>query len=535
MTGLKALVAFAIIQGGTAWGQLTTSTPGARATQAPLSGRQQSGASVEQTATPPPGSSVNTINTRIQVQGAYRGSVPGTAVPADSIVLTLRDAVQRGLRTNLGIIGADSDSLQARAQRLQARSSLLPNVSATVAEDAAKINLGTEGFSASAFGFSAFPFPSSVGPFHYYDVHGSVQQTLFDFTAIHNLRSARQSANAAELNARQAREEVVLAVTGEYLQLVATDALVGEQKIEVQYAEASYQQAQVQADAGNKAPIDANRSLVELQTEKQRLRSQLGDLKKQKNQLARLIGLPLGVDIALAEKLTPLPSDSLSVKEAIRRAWSQRRDLRGAEAQLRAAEEARKAAGAERLPTGSVSGAYGLEATNPNRGVAVFQASAAVNIPVFQGGRVQGDIIQADAVVTQRRAELADERGVVELDVRNAYIDLGVAGDQVNTAENNRHLALATLQQSQDRFAAGVTDSVEVVNSQEQFASADRDYVSSLFSQYLARITLAHAMGEAEKDLPDVFKSAQAASHGAIRERNSSMGCRGRGRCARVP
>jgi hypothetical protein len=33
--------------------------------------------------------------------------------------------------------------------------------------------------------------------------------------------------------------------------------------------------------------------------------------------------------------------------------------------------------------------------------------------------------------------------------------------------------------------------------------------VSSLFSQNLAKITLAHAMGEAEKDLPNIFKGSK--------------------------
>ena len=114
-----------------------------------------------------------------------------------------------------------------------------------------------------------------------------------------------------------------------------------------------------------------------------------------------------------------------------------------------------------------------------------------------------------DAVVAERRAELSNERGAVELDVRNAYLDLAVAGEQVNTAQSNRTLALATLQQSQDRFAVGVADSVEVVNSQQALAAADHDYVSSLFSQNLAKIALAHAMGEAEKDIPELFKGSK--------------------------
>jgi len=273
--------------------------------------------------------------------------------------LTLEDAVRRGLATNLGIVGADTASMQARAQRLQARSVLLPNINGSISENAEKVNLAVEGLSSSTLGIPA-SFPTVVGPFHYYDAHGSLQQTLMDFTAIHNLHSASHSAEAAGLDALQAHEEVVLAVAGVYLQLLASVAQVEEQQVEVQYAEASYKQAQAQVDAGNKAPIEANRSLVELQTEQQRLRSQRGGGEKQKNQLARLIGLPLGLDIQLAEKLDPLTTESPSVEDAIRRAWSQRQDLKGAEAQLRAAEEARKAAGAERIPTASLSGQYGI-------------------------------------------------------------------------------------------------------------------------------------------------------------------------------
>ena len=510
---VAAVIALLTAATTTGWAQMPVSQSGSgsHALQLPLSGRQPEGASVQQSAAPSGASSVNTLAPQVTVEGAYTGSALDPHPPVDSISLTLADAVRRGLLFNLGMIGADAASRQAHAQLISAHSALLPDISASASENASKVNLQAEGFSASAFGTSSFPvnFPTTVGPFHYYDIRGSLQQNVLDLTAIHNYRSARLSSDAAGLNTRQAREEVVLAVTGTYLQLMATNALIEAQRAEVMYAEASYKQARAQADAGNKAPIDANRSLVELQTQQQRLRSQLGDQQKQKNALARLIGLPLGLNIAIAEKLAAIPSDETSVEDAVRRAWSQRQDLKAAEAQLRAAEEARKAAGAEHLPTATVNGYYGMQGTNPNQGSGVFQATAAVSVPIFDGGRIHADTAQADAVLVQRRAELSNERGAVELDVRNAYIDLTVANEQVGTAESNRTLALATLQQSQDRFAVGVADSVEVVNSQEALASADHDFVSSLFSQNLARITLAHAMGEAEKDLPDLIKGSK--------------------------
>lgn len=499
----------ALLPGGAriAAGQMPSAptSSGTRPLQLPLSAHQPSGVSVQQTATPPQGASVNTVNVQIQAQGLYSGSVPGANPPSGTVSLTLADAVRRGLESNLGIVGAGTASRQARAQRLQALSTLLPNVNASASENAAKINLAVEGFSSETLGTS-IPFPTTVGPYHYYDVSGTLHQSILDFTALHNLHSSSQLANSADLDAHQAREEVVLAVAGVYLQLMSTIALVDEQEKEVEFAEATYKQARAQVDAGNKAPIEANRSQVELQTERQRLRSQRGDLEKQKNQLARLIGLPLGLDIQIEEKLAPLNSQVPSLQDSVQHAWTQREDLKSAEAQLSAAKEARKAAGAEHLPSIAINGNYGLEGVDPDHGSGVFQASAGLSVPLFQGGRIKADVAQADAVVTQRDAEVSDKHGAVEMDVRDAYIDLNVANDQVSTAQNNRDLALATLKQSQDRFAVGVADSVEVVNSQQALAAADHDYVSSLFAQYLSRITLAHAMGEAEKDLPDLFK-----------------------------
>ena len=482
---------------------------GTRPIQLPLIGGQQSPVSAQQSATPGASTSVNTLNTQVQVQGSYASSALDPSITRGSISLTLAEAVRRGLEFNLGKASADAASRQAVAQRLAVRSALLPNVSASLSENAAKVDLAAEGFNSSVFGnIGGFTIPTTAGPFHYYDLHGSLQQSVMDLTAIHNYRSASQSADAAVLNARQAREEVVLAVTGSYLQLMATAALIEEQQVEVQYAEASHKQARAQMDAGKKAPIDSNRALVELQTEQQRLRSQLADMQKQKNALARLIGLPAGKEIAIAERLKAQPGDGMSVEENVRRAWEQRLDLRAAESQLRAAEEARKAAGAEYLPSATVSGTYGVQGTNPNTGNGVFQASATLTIPIFNAGRTHADTAEADAVVTERRAELSSQRGDVELEVRNAYIDLAVANDQVNTAETNRKLALSILQQSEDRFGVGVADSVEVVSSQQALASADHDYVSSLFAQNLARISLAHAMGEAEKALSDLYKGS---------------------------
>jgi outer membrane protein TolC len=484
--------------------------PAATATPVPLSARAPSPVGSQQSATPA-GGGVDVIQASIQVQGQYTGSVPDKSVNAGagSIPLSLADAVRRGLQFNLGSIAAGLSLRQARAQKEAAFSELLPKLGASVSETGAKVDLQAEGLSAAtlgSFGALGAAFPTVVGPFHYYTLQANAQANLFNLTALYNYRAASAGADASQLDSQNARELVVLAVSGSYLQVLASAAGVDAQTDQVHYAQASYDRAKAQFDAGNKAQIDANRSMVQLQTEQQRLRSQRADLQKQKYALARLLGLPLTADLALTSQLNGGTEMPMEADTAVQAAFAHRQDLQAATAQVRVAEAAYKAAVSERLPTASVQGSYGLQGINPDAGRGVFNATASVNVPIFEGGRLKADREQAGAALDQHRAELEDQRGQVELEVRDAYTDLQVATEQVQVAASNHKLALETLQQSQDRYTAGAADVVEVVQSQQTLGAADRDYVSALYARNLARISLARAMGEAENDISTLLK-----------------------------
>jgi outer membrane protein TolC len=426
-------------------------------------------------------------------------------LPGDEPVdLNFPEAIQLGLRYNLGGIASNASSRQLRAQRLSALSALLPNIYATLSETGAKTDLQTLGISSSTFGGS-ISLPSVVGPYHYYSLEGNVSEQL-SFTDLHNLKSAEAVHQAALLNMRDARELIVVAVGGSYLRVLATAALVASEEVQVQYAEATYKQSADQAKAGVKAAVDANRSLVELQTEQQRLTSERSDSTKQKMQLARILGIDPGRDLHLAEKLsTEAPSPAIA-DEAIDSALVHRADLQAAGLQVKAAEETYRASKSEYLPSFAVSGYYGLQGVNPNTGAGIFQASATLTIPLWSSGKTKSDVQQADAAMMQRKAEAIDQRGVVEDDVRSALVDLQASEQQVRVAESNSQLARTTLQQTLDRYAAGVDDSVDVVSSQESLASAEHDYISSLYSLNLSKISLARAMGDAEETIPDMLK-----------------------------
>ena len=457
---------------------------------------------VEQSATP---AGTATIGTSVQVGGNLQGSVPAD-VPAGPVSLTLADAVRRGLETNLGVITAQNTNRQAAAQRIQALSALLPNLSVGASESVAQVNLAAYGFKFSLPPGLDFSIPTVVGPFEYSQAQASFSAPVYDPVSRRNLQATRETEKAAALSARDARELVVLAVAGSYLQTIATAARIESQRAQVANAQAVYDQAQVRKTAGTNSRIDVMRTLVELQTQKQRLNALEADARKEKLALARAIGLPLDREIVLTE---PLSSTTVPVPEAgesVRRALQARSDIRAAEAQVTAAERAVAAARAERLPSVSVSGDYGVLGPNPTQAHGVFTFTGSVNFPIFTGGRVKADIDEAETTLKQRKAELADQRGRVEQEVRSSLIELETALGQVQLSQTNRDYAAETLREARDRFNLGVGTTVEVVQAQEQVASAESDSVSSLLSLDLARLTLSRALGEAETALPGLLQ-----------------------------
>ena len=454
---------------------------------------------MQQTTAP---SGADTLNSSIQVSGNLQGSVPGTAPPPGPVTLTLADTVRRGLETNLGLIAADTASATARAQRIQALSALLPNLSANTSESLMQVNLAAYGFKFQVPASSGFTIPSVVGPFSYWQAQGSVSQSIYDPVARRNYKATKDLERSATLSAKDARELVVLAVAGAYLQTVATGTRIESQRAQVANAQAIYDQAQVRKSAGTNSRIDVMRTLVQLETEKQRLSSLESDYGQQKLMLAGAIGLPFDREITLTEPLAPETVPVPQPAEAIRSAEELRSDLRAAQVQVEAARRAVDAARAERLPSVSFSADYGLSGPSPASVHSVYTATAGVNVPIWLGGRISSDIQQAQAALHQRETEYADQRRQVEQDVRSAILKLEAAVGQIQVASSNRSYAAETLRESRDRFNLGVGTTVEVVQAEQQVASAETDYVSSLLSLDLARLNLSRAIGQVEASVP---------------------------------
>lgn len=494
-----ATCSFGQIAPGSAQGQPTW------ANQMPLSGRTLQGGSATATQSPVPGTttSVNTINPSVQVQGSYAGSAESKTPFSGR--LSLGDAIERGLRYNLGAVGIRNAVSQTRGESKVARSALLPYLNGNLSETVQQVNLQVYGlrFRLPVPGFS---IPPVVGPFNYFDLRANLSQKVADMTAWNNYRSAKESVRASELSAGDARDLVVLAVGGAYLQTIAAQARVKSAQAQLDTANTLYQQAVQRHAVGFVAQIDVNRSRVQMLTQRERLVSLQNDLAKQKINLARMAGLPPNTEYQLTDDIPFAPAPSIGMEGALDQALRRRSDLQAAEAQVRAAQRALSAARAERLPSLSLSANYGAIGATPDHSHGTFAVEGSLNLPLWEGGRVAGDIEQAQSTLAQRQAELQDLHAQIEADVRKAYLDLEAAGSQVEVAQENVEVSQENLKLTRQRFDAGVADNVEVVQSQESVASAELDYIDSVFAHNLAKLSLARAMGESAENLAQFLK-----------------------------
>ena len=416
------------------------------------------------------------------------GSVPGGPASSNVVHLSLRDAINMAVRYNLGEIESGENVRIARGERLHALSGLLPQISAGASEN-------VEQFSAATLGIRNPLIPSVIGPFSFSTAEASLTQTLFSVGAIQRFRAARTAEQAAQLNYQDTLDVVTLVAGSAYLQVIEANSRIAAVEAQVRNAQALYGQAVDQLQAGTSPKIDVTRSGVQLHTEQYNLSIARNNFAIAKLNLARAIGLPLGQVFEIADQIPFADLNPQMVDEALNTAYKSRSDFRAALNSLKAAQQQLSAVRAERYPVLAVNGDYGVQGVTFGHSHGAFTFQAGVSVPLFTGGRIKGDLTEAEAALRQRKAEAENLRGQIDYDVRTAFLNLQAAKEQVAVASQNVDLANENLSRSQERFAAGITDSVEVVQAQQSLAGANDQYISSLYNHNLAKLQLARALG----------------------------------------
>lgn len=412
-------------------------------------------------------------------------------------VLTLRDAIQRGLTHNLRIMSAMHAADQARGREAIAKSALMPNITGDFGASDQRNNLGAMGLRLNLPGFVF----DDVVHFSVIDLRARLSQTIFNQATTNAYRAAGETLRANELSVDDSRDLIVLSVGGAYLETLAARARLRATQAQIETATSIHERTAQQQSAGLATPLDVNRARAQILTAQQRLAVQQADFAKRKINLARMTGLPPTDQYDLADDVPFSPAPAIPLQDALKQAAEQRNDLKAAEAQVRAAERSLEAAKAERLPSVSLTANYGGNRASDKPMHQTFLVAGLVRVPIWEGGRTAGVIDQATAVLMQRRTEFDDIRAQVEGEVRQAYADITAAAAQITAADANVAVSRDNLGLTRQRFDAGIADNLAVVQSQEALAGAEYDYINSVFAHNLAKLALARTLGRVWDDI----------------------------------
>jgi outer membrane protein TolC len=439
----------------------------------------------------------------ITMTSPFLGGVPTGDAAREPITLTVIDAIRRALEHNLGVLGAEDALGRARGSRWLALSELLPNVSGRVGETRQKINLAAFGFGGG--GGPSFPgIPDVVGPFNVFDARVFVSQSIFDLEAINSAREEAHLVEAARLSHRSARDYVIHVAGNAFIQALAASARAAAARAQLETADALHRQAVDMKQNGIVAGIDVIRAQVQLATEQQRFTAATNEFEKGKLGLARIAGLPLGQPFTLNPVLPELPAPDMSLDRAFDLALKTRPDYQAALERVHAAEAERASVAGSNLPSVRVTADVGEIGLAVSSARTTYALAGSVNVPIFNGGKIHGRLLQSDADLRSRRNEAEDLKASIYYEVRTAFLDLEATSEQLRVATAARDLAAQQLVQARDRFAAGIANNVEVVQAQGAVALAAEQFISAQYGYNLAVGAFIRGVGTSEEILRQI-------------------------------
>ncbi|HYL85029.1 MAG TPA: TolC family protein [Candidatus Angelobacter sp.] len=430
-----------------------------------------------------------------RAQDTQKQMVLPANAPTEILRLTLDQAVSLAIKQNPTAQIAVLTAAQSEQDKNIARADLLPQASARISDEAQKVNLRAQ------FGGKApFPgFPKSLGPYQLFSAGPSVSAPVFDLTLWQRYQAARHTLDASKANSLSTREQVILLVVSQYIGTLRAVANVQASQSRVDLAQALYDQAADLQKEGVGTGIDTLRANVELQNEKQRLLEAQNDRETLLFGLSRLLNLDPRQKLELADSLGFFDTPQPEVETSIEAALADRQEWKALAAQVKAAENQKKAAQDSRLPAVQFDGTFAYVGTSGSTTLPTYTYQGSVNLPLFTGGRIHAEIVRADLEIKKLEEQRADLRNQIALDVKTALLNLESARTEVQVANLGVQLSKDEVDQARDRFKAGVANNIEVIQAQDSLSRANDNQIAALYRFNQARADLARSIGQMEK------------------------------------
>lgn len=415
----------------------------------------------------------------------------GQGRPA-AVQLNLQQAVQMALKQNPSVQIAVLTLVESHKESNIALSQLLPQADFNVSDRAIRENIQ------AAIGVTFPGIPKAAGPFQVFQTGATFSAPIFDLSLWRQWQASQKNISGADAAQLSVREQIVLLVVSQYLTSLRASAEIGAAQAEVDLAQALFDQASDMEKHGAATGVDVLRANVELQNEKQQLIIAQTNQKIAVYGLAKLLNINPEEEISLSDQMTFFQTPDISVDESLADAYRSRPEMKQLLAQQQALKYQKAADSDSRLPALTFDGNYEQQGISTGTVIPTYVYEAGISLPLFTGGRIHAQLARDELELQKINESLEDEKNEIALEVQTAAAQLESARNQVQVANLGDELAKEEVQQSGDRFRAGVADNIEVVTAQNALARADDNRIAALYQYNQSRADLAHAIGRIE-------------------------------------
>lgn len=412
--------------------------------------------------------------------------------PLAPMNLNLQQAVQMALKQNPSVQIAVLNLAESHEESDMALAQLLPQANFNVSDRVLRENIQ------ASIGLNIPGVPKAVGPFQVFQVGSDFSAPIFDLSLWRKWQASRKNISGADAQTLSVREQIVLLVVSQYLRSLRSSAEISAAQAEVDLAQALFDQASDMEKHGAATGVDVLRANVELQNEKQQLIIAQTNQKIALYGLAKLLNVNPAQQITFSDRLTFFETPDTSVDDSLADAYKSRPEMKQLLAEQQAVNYEKDSERDSRLPALTFQGDYEQQGISSSTIIPTYAYIAGVSLPLFTGGRIRAQVVRDELELKKIDRNLQDEKNQIALEVETATAQLESARSQVQVANLGDALAKEEVQQSRDRFQAGVADNIEVVTAQNSLARADENRIAALYQYNQSRADLAHAIGRIE-------------------------------------
>jgi outer membrane protein TolC len=460
------------------------------------------------------------------------GAVAAQQPQRDPVRLTLQDAIQRALRSGNEVRIAEAGVRQATGLVTQAWSTALPEIRFnltyqrtfasvfdmgssgptlgpfspdTTASDAARIRyLEQEYPNAVARGigglFSDLPF----GRPNTYIATLTFSQTLFQGGKVGaGIIGARAYEEASRAQLDETRRDVTYRVSQAYLNALYAERIVDISEASQVQVNDQLHRVTLNHQVGSSADYDLLRAQVEAANQEPLVIAARNSRDIALLEVRRLVNIPADQPVELTSGLLATPADSLPQVDfvALDLDAAGRAAIEAARATVEFRRQAVRVYHGDYYPSLKLTSSYGGQAypvgTFPRYGDfrRDWSASLVLSMPLFDGFKTHGAVLQAQAELSRAEAQLSQTRSSVAIEIEQARAEIARARAlmaarhvTVGWAERAQHLASV-------RYANGIATALEVSDARLALEQASVNEAQATRDYLLALAALERALG----------------------------------------